>query len=162
MARAKCACKLASGLISRRLFAACLIAGPQVVAGWTGCYRMTFNPRHERRARQLHSTRCGAVSSTSAAPIGAAIAPLQLRGTAAVGTLDVDLLCALQPRRTDDVGAIHYPVGCGRIECDLLRNNARCTACGHKGATLSHPGWGGTHVGFLPFPVSPSRRRGDQ
>jgi hypothetical protein len=39
---------------------------------------------------------------------------------------------------------------------DLLRNNARCTACGHKGATLSHPGWGGTHVGFLPFPVSPT------
>jgi hypothetical protein len=35
---------------------------------------------------------------------------------------------------------------------DLLRKNARCTACGHKGATLSHPGWGGTHIGFLPFP----------
>ena len=24
---------------------------------------------------------------------------------------------------------------------------------GHKGATLSHPGWGGSQTGFLPFPV---------
>jgi hypothetical protein len=30
---------------------------------------------------------------------------------------------------------------------------ARCTACGHKGATLQHPGWGGSDIGFLPFPV---------
>jgi len=36
---------------------------------------------------------------------------------------------------------------------DLLRKNARCTECGHKGATLSHPGWGGSQRGFLPFPV---------
>ena len=28
-----------------------------------------------------------------------------------------------------------------------------CTACGHKGATIQHPGWGGANIGFLPFPV---------
>jgi hypothetical protein len=36
---------------------------------------------------------------------------------------------------------------------DLLRKNARCTECDHKGATLSHPGWSGSQTGFLPFPV---------
>jgi hypothetical protein len=36
---------------------------------------------------------------------------------------------------------------------DRLRQCARCTACGHKGATLQHPGWGGGSTGFLPFPV---------
>jgi hypothetical protein len=25
--------------------------------------------------------------------------------------------------------------------------------CGHKGATIQHPGWGGSDVGFLPFPA---------
>jgi hypothetical protein len=39
---------------------------------------------------------------------------------------------------------------------DLLRKSARCTACGHKGAPLSHPGWGGSQVGFLPFPTPAS------
>jgi hypothetical protein len=39
---------------------------------------------------------------------------------------------------------------------DLLRKNARCSTCGHKGATLSHPGWGGKDVGFLPFPYPKS------
>jgi hypothetical protein len=36
---------------------------------------------------------------------------------------------------------------------DRLRQCARCTKCGHKGATLQHPGWGGADLGFLPFPV---------
>jgi hypothetical protein len=36
---------------------------------------------------------------------------------------------------------------------DKLRQCARCTACGHKGATIQHPRWGGADVGFLPFPV---------
>jgi len=36
---------------------------------------------------------------------------------------------------------------------DRLRQSARCTKCGHKGATLQHPGWAGTHIGFQPFPV---------
>jgi len=39
---------------------------------------------------------------------------------------------------------------------DKLRRCARCTACGHKGATIQHPGWGGADVGFLPFPVKHS------
>jgi hypothetical protein len=37
---------------------------------------------------------------------------------------------------------------------DVLRRRARCTACGHKGATLQRPSWGGTDVGFLPYPGS--------
>ena len=37
---------------------------------------------------------------------------------------------------------------------DRLRQCARCTICGHKGAALQHPGWAGTHIGFQPFPVS--------
>jgi hypothetical protein len=36
---------------------------------------------------------------------------------------------------------------------DKLRNCARCTTCGGKGATIQHPGWGGKGLGFLPFPV---------
>ena len=36
---------------------------------------------------------------------------------------------------------------------DQLRQRARCTKCGHKGATLQHPGWAGTHIGFQPFPM---------
>jgi len=35
---------------------------------------------------------------------------------------------------------------------DKLRQSARCTECGSKGATVQHPGWGGNSVGFLPFP----------
>jgi len=36
---------------------------------------------------------------------------------------------------------------------DKLRQCARCTACGHKGATLQHPGWAGANIGFQPFPA---------
>jgi hypothetical protein len=36
---------------------------------------------------------------------------------------------------------------------DQLGQCARCTQCGHKGATLPHAGWNGTDMGFLPFPV---------
>jgi hypothetical protein len=36
---------------------------------------------------------------------------------------------------------------------DKLRRCARCTACGHKGATIQHPSWVGEHVGFAPFPA---------
>ena len=42
---------------------------------------------------------------------------------------------------------------------DKLRQCTRCTACGSKGATIQHPGWGGADVGFLPFPAAPSARR---
>jgi hypothetical protein len=37
---------------------------------------------------------------------------------------------------------------------DVLRQRARCTRCGHKGATIQHPGWGGADIGFLPFPAA--------
>ena len=36
---------------------------------------------------------------------------------------------------------------------DKLRRCARCTTCGHKGATLQHPGWIENGVGWQPFPV---------
>jgi hypothetical protein len=36
---------------------------------------------------------------------------------------------------------------------DVLRERARCTACGRKGATLQHPSWTGEHIGFEPFPM---------
>jgi hypothetical protein len=36
---------------------------------------------------------------------------------------------------------------------DMLRQCARCTCCGSKGATLQHPSWGGNSIGFLPFPI---------
>jgi hypothetical protein len=36
---------------------------------------------------------------------------------------------------------------------DKLRACARCSRCGRKGATLQHPGWGGSEIGWLLFPV---------
>jgi hypothetical protein len=36
---------------------------------------------------------------------------------------------------------------------DKLRQCARCTSCGSKGATLEHPTWGGNSIGFMPFPT---------
>ena len=39
------------------------------------------------------------------------------------------------------------------VSSDKLRQCAWCTACGHKGATLQHPGWAGAHIGFQPFPT---------
>jgi hypothetical protein len=41
----------------------------------------------------------------------------------------------------------------GAQSSDKLRQCARCTGCGSKGATIQHPGWGGNSVGFLPFPT---------
>ena len=37
-------------------------------------------------------------------------------------------------------------------EVDRLRRSARCAQCGHKGANLSMPSWGGKHVGQMPWP----------
>jgi hypothetical protein len=53
----------------------------------------------------------------------------------------------------------HAPLACAvavvrwgaGASTDVLRERARCTRCGHKGATIQHPAWGGTDVGF-PFP----------
>ncbi len=55
----------------------------------------------------------------------------------------------------------HAPLACavavirwGRdASSDVLRQRARRTACGPKGATLQRPSWGGADVGFLPFPA---------
>jgi hypothetical protein len=44
---------------------------------------------------------------------------------------------------------------------DKLRQCARCSACGRKGATLRHPSWCDTQTGFMPFPV-PARMSGDR
>ena len=62
----------------------------------------------------------------------------------------------------------HAPLACavavirwGRdASSDVLRERARCTRCGNKGATIQHPGWGGADIGFLPFPVSPQKSAG--
>jgi hypothetical protein len=39
------------------------------------------------------------------------------------------------------------------VSSDKLRQCARCSTCGNKGAKIQHAGWGGNSVGFLPFPV---------
>ena len=36
---------------------------------------------------------------------------------------------------------------------DMLRRCARCTVCGHKGATLQAPSWVDGVIGHQPFPV---------
>jgi hypothetical protein len=40
------------------------------------------------------------------------------------------------------------------VSSDKLRQCARCSTCGNKGATIQHPGWGGNSIGFLPFPAA--------
>ena len=37
---------------------------------------------------------------------------------------------------------------------DRLRNSARCTRCGGRGATLMHPSYMDRVVGFQPFPIT--------
>jgi hypothetical protein len=52
----------------------------------------------------------------------------------------------------------HAPLACAiavirwgsKMSSDKLRRSARCTRCGHKGATIQHPGW--------PAPASVSCR----
>src|SRR5262249_44434461 len=36
---------------------------------------------------------------------------------------------------------------------DMLRRHARCTVCGHLGATLQHPSWHNSSTDREPFPV---------
>jgi hypothetical protein len=36
---------------------------------------------------------------------------------------------------------------------DMLRRSACCTKCERKGASLQHPSWAGSHIGFEPFPT---------
>jgi hypothetical protein len=53
----------------------------------------------------------------------------------------------------------HAPLACAiafirwaaAASSDVLRQRARCTRRGHKGATIQHPGWGDADVGLLPF-----------
>jgi hypothetical protein len=47
-------------------------------------------------------------------------------------------------RRRDPLGP-----GLKRLASPLLT----CTACGHRGATIQHPAWGGADIGFLPLPI---------
>lgn len=42
-------------------------------------------------------------------------------------------------------------VGAG-ASTEVLRERARCTACGRRGAALQHPSWAGEQTGFEPFP----------
>ena len=42
-----------------------------------------------------------------------------------------------------------------QVSSDKLRRRARCTVCGHKGATIQRPSWAGEHIGFMPFPGGP-------
>jgi hypothetical protein len=36
---------------------------------------------------------------------------------------------------------------------DVLRRRARCSRCGHKGASLRRPSWINGYVGIAPFPT---------
>jgi hypothetical protein len=37
---------------------------------------------------------------------------------------------------------------------DMLRETARCGACGKRGVALQHPSWGGSDTGWAPMPIS--------
>jgi len=52
---------------------------------------------------------------------------------------------------TDRGRAADDPLG-SQEEVDRLRRSAKCEACGHVGASLSMPSWGGATVGFMPWP----------
>lgn len=48
---------------------------------------------------------------------------------------------------------------------DMIRDNAKCSACGHKGVELTHPSYGGRDRGWEPFPgegyeITPSKVTG--
>jgi hypothetical protein len=67
--------------------------------------------------------------------------------------MDMGLLRQVLASRSRRFRAAHDPMGCERIkrQAETVR---RCTVCGHRGATLQHPGWVDTVVGFQQFPVS--------
>lgn len=54
----------------------------------------------------------------------------------------------------------HSPLACAvavirwgaGASSEVLRERARCTACGRRGAALQHPSWAGEQTGFEPFP----------
>jgi hypothetical protein len=43
---------------------------------------------------------------------------------------------------------------------DVLRRCARCTVCGHKGATLKHPSRKNGEIEWEPFPVEEDTEQG--
>jgi hypothetical protein len=51
----------------------------------------------------------------------------------------------LLAKRLDGAGAAHHPVN---ASSDIVRQSARCTHGGGKGATVTHPSWGGSNFGF--------------
>ena len=65
--------------------------------------------------------------------------------------MDVGLLRKVLASFARCVRPAHDPLG-SNASSDTLRRCAKCTACGHKGATLQHPGWVDSVVGFQPFP----------
>src|SRR5215813_3189297 len=42
----------------------------------------------------------------------------------------------------------------GEASSDVLRRYARCTVCGSRGASLQHPSWRETEMGWEVFPVA--------
>ena len=64
----------------------------------------------------------------------------------------VGLLRALSALRADGFCSAGHSVGAD-APSDKLRQCARCTSCGGKGATLKHPTWCGSTGGFMPFPA---------
>jgi hypothetical protein len=36
---------------------------------------------------------------------------------------------------------------------NVLRERARCTRCGRRGADLQHASWGNSVIGYAPFPM---------
>ena len=45
----------------------------------------------------------------------------------------------------------------GSVSSDALRRNLKCTACGHRGASIQLPSWADMQVEWRPFPVEAGR-----
>jgi DNA-directed RNA polymerase subunit RPC12/RpoP len=53
------------------------------------------------------------------------------------------------------VALVPFVIRCGAdASSDMLRQQARCMACGQRGASLQHPSWGDAAVGWEVFPVA--------
>lgn len=46
----------------------------------------------------------------------------------------------------------------GRASSDRLRQAARCERCGHRGASITLPSWGGLDLPERAFPINLARR----
>ena len=80
------------------------------------------------------------------------LGPRPTLGDAACYAVGMDVVRTMSAPRAASVRSRGDPLGPEHFN-DKLRRCARCTACGNKGATIQHPGWGGNDVSFLPFPV---------